>query len=237
VAHPKTLLVALREPTDPMCAHARACFAARAQVPLDNVHVHSMIEGRPAKGVLSRYDAVFFGGSGAFSVLDDIQWIRDGLTTLQEVAASGQKAWASCFGFQGLSLALGAEVRHDESLTEMGSTLLHLTDAGRADLVLGVLPDPFWAQEGHHDHVMTQPPGTTLLATGSQVRMQAFKLDGVPFYASQFHPELTVDATVARFRHYQEHYVDAGSEEVLQALQSGADTPEMGQVLARLVRL
>ncbi len=234
---PKTLLIALRDPRDAMCAHERACFAARADLPLENVHVHSMMSGRPKADHLRRYDAVFFGGSGEFSVLDDVDWIRDGMDACQEVASLGLKAWASCFGFQGLALALGAEVINDDDLTEMGSTLLSLTPEGRADPVLEPLPDPFWAQEGHHDHVMTLPPGVTLLATGEQVRLQAFKVNGVPFYASQFHPELTVDATVARFRHYQEHYVGGRSEEVLRRLQAGADTPEMGQLLARLVRM
>jgi len=237
VTSPRALLVALRDPHDPMCAHERRCFAERADLPLEHVVVHSMTTGRPDRGKLKRFDAVFFGGSGAYSVLDDIDWIHDGRDTLEEVASLGVKAWASCFGFQGLALALGAEVIHDDDLTEMGSTLLRLTEAGRADPVLEVLPSPFWAQEGHHDHVMTLPEGVDLMAVGDKVRMQAFKVHGVPFYASQFHPELTVQRTVDRFRHYQEHYIDEHAEEVLAELQSGADTPEMGQVLARLVRL
>jgi len=196
-----------------------------------------MTTGRPSRGRLRRYDAVFFGGSGAYSVLDDVSWIHDGRDALEEVASLGLKAWASCFGFQGLALALGAEVRRDDALTEMGSTRLSLTDAGRADPVMKVLPSPFWAQEGHHDHVMTLPDGVELMAVGERVRMQAFKVSGVPFYASQFHPELTVQRTVDRFRHYQEHYVDARSEEVLAQLEAGDDTPEMGDVLPRLVRL
>ena len=234
---PRALLIALRDPHDAMCAHERMCFAERADLPLENVTVHSMTAGRPTAGLMRRYDAVFFGGSGAYSVLDDVPWIRDGLDTLEEVASLGLKAYASCFGFQGLALALGAEVINDDDLTEMGSTLLRLTPDGVDDPVMGVLPSPFWAQEGHHDHVMTLPDGVDLMAIGDKVRLQGFKVHGVPFYASQFHPELTVARTVDRFRHYQEHYIDERAEEVLAELQGGADTPEMGQVLARLARL
>lgn len=234
---PRALLIALRDPHDAMCAHERMCFAERADLPLENVTVHSMTAGRPTAGLMRRYDAVFFGGSGAYSVLDDVPWIRDGLDTLEEVASLGLKAYASCFGFQGLALALGAEVINDDDLTEMGSTLLRLTPDGVDDPVMGVLPSPFWAQEGHHDHVMTLPDGVDLMAVGDKVRLQGFKVHGVPFYASQFHPELTVARTVDRFRHYQEHYIDERAEEVLAELQGGADTPEMGQVLARLARL
>jgi len=239
MALPRALLVALRDAHDPMCQHEHQCFAERAKLPLDHVHVHSMTAGRPTTAELRSFDAIFFGGSGAYSVLDDVSWIKEGLSVLLEVVELRKKAWASCFGFQGLSLAMGGRVIHDDALTEMGSTWLELTPEGEADPIVSVLPKGFWAQEGHHDHVMGLPPGVTLLATGSQVRLQAFKVDGAPFYASQFHPELTVPRTLERFRHYQAHYVDdvaQGADDMAAKLVSGQDTREMGEVLARLVR-
>jgi hypothetical protein len=39
-----------------------------------------------------------------------------------------------------------------------------------------------------------------------------------------------------RFRHYQEHYFEGDADAILRTLQSGAETPEVGDVLARLVR-
>ena len=242
MALPRALLVALRDPTDPMCEHEHRCFAERAKLPLDHVRVHSMTSGRPDRSALLAADAVFFGGSGAYSVLDDVAWIKDGMRVLLEVVELRKKAWASCFGFQGLSLAMGGEVIRDDDLMEMGSTWLDLTDAGAADPIVGVLPRGFWGQEGHHDHVMKLPAGVTLLATGTQIRNQCFRVDGTPVYASQFHPELTVPRTVERFLHYRDHYVDAngdptGADAVYTRLASGHDTPEMGEVLARLVRM
>ena len=155
----RALLVALRDPDDPMCTHEHRCFAERSGVGLDRLDVHRMPTGRPDKGLLKRYDVILFGGSGAYSVLDDVPWIRDGLSVLQDVLDLGKKAWASCFGFQGLSLAMGGVVQFDDDLTEMGATRLWLTEAGRADPILSVLPDPFWAEEGHHDHVIQMPKG------------------------------------------------------------------------------
>ena len=233
---PRALLVALRDPHDPMLAHEAQCFIERARLPADHLDVHPMAEGRPTRRQLGRYDAVFFGGSGAYSVLDDVPWIREGLSALQDVLDAGKVAWASCFGFQGLARVLGGEVVRDDTLTEMGSTRLRLTEAGRSDPVVGILPaDGFWAQEGHHDHVVTLPRGVILLATGDRVANQAFKVDGAPFYASQFHPELTVDHTVARFRHYQEHYLEDRDPSVLDELMNGLDCPEMAEVLPRLL--
>jgi GMP synthase (glutamine-hydrolysing) len=237
MSEPRALLVALRDRSDPMLDHEWRCFAERSGLPLDHLSVHCMVDGRPDRGTLLRHDAIFFGGSGAYSVLDDVSWIREALEVLQEVVALQVPSWASCFGFQGLSVALGGEVVYDESRAEMGSTRLALTAAGQADPVLSVLPEQFWAQEGHHDRVVQIPRGVTLLATGTVIAEQAFKVDGAPFYASQFHPELTVEHTLARFRHYRDQYIGDRGDDLLEQLETGEDTPEMGQVLRRLVRM
>lgn len=235
---PRALLVSLRDPHDPMARQEQRCFADRADLPLDRVDLHAMVDGRPAKDLLKRYDGVFFGGSGAYSVLDDVKWIQEGMATCVDVVELRIPAFASCFGFQGLALVLGGKVNRDDARQELGAYELDLTEAGAADPLLGVLPRRFWGQEGHHDHVDELPPGVTLLATGSRAcPNQAFKVDGAPFWASQFHPELTIPTTIERFRYYQALYSapgagDAAAEHIL----SGTDTPEMGEVLARLVR-
>jgi GMP synthase (glutamine-hydrolysing) len=221
-----------------MAAHERGCFADRSGLPLDAVDVHAMPTGRPTADQLRRYDVIFFGGSGAFSVLDDVPWIRDGLDTLREVVELRVPAWASCFGFQGLSLAMGGQVVADVDRQELGSVQLSLTAAGRADPVIGVLPATFWAQQGHHDHVDGLPAGVTLLATGTAIANQAFKVDGAPFYASQFHPELTSRTTLDRFLYYRALYSrDADGDAELARMKAGIDTPEMAKVLPSLVSL
>lgn len=232
---PRVLLVSLREPDDPMVGHEVQCFVERASLHERELDVHSMASGRPDRGRLARYDAVFFGGSGAYSVLDDVPWIRDGLATLQDVLEARIPAWASCFGFQGLALALGGTVINDESLAEMGAVRLRLTAEGLADPVLSVLPAEFWAQEGHHDHVMELPAGVTLLAVGESVLHQAFKVDGAPFYASQFHPELTGQGAGHRLHHYRAHYQgDRDFDAILAGLFLG-ETPEVADLLPRLL--
>ena len=235
---PRALLVSLRDPHDPMARQEQRCFADRARLPVGCVDVHPMADGRPDRGRLRTYDAVFFGGSGAYSVLDDVDWIRDGMRTLVDVVELRVPAWASCFGFQGLSLALGGEVVRDDARQELGAYELALTEAGTADPVIGVLPTTFWGQEGHHDHVIVLPPGVELLATGQGIRNQAFKVSGTSFYASQFHPELTIETTIERFVHYSALYSEPGTADAVVALlRSGRDTPEMAEVLARLARI
>lgn len=235
---PHALLVSLRDPGDPMATHEVRCFADRSGLPIEALTLHHMANGVPSHDELRSYDAIFFGGSGAYSVLDDVAWIKRGIALCVEVIELKIPAYASCFGFQGLALALGGEVVNDDSRTELGATPLDLTDAGAADPLFKHLPRRFWAQEGHHDHVTRLPPGVTLLATGSVSQFQAFKVDGAPFWASQFHPELTQFTTVDRFKYYQALYssdpVQAAA--TLALLESTADSPEVGDLLGRLVR-
>lgn len=236
MADPKVLLISLRDPSDPMAAQEQMCFAGRAALDRERLDLHFAPTGPPDRATLRRYDAVFFGGSGAYSVLDDVDWIRAAFGTLQDVVELRIRAWASCFGFQGLAVALGGEVVRDDDRQELGSFPITLTEAGKRDPLLGVLPERFFAQEGHHDHVTRLPPGVTLLATGQLSENQAFVVDGAPFYASQFHPELTSATTVERFMHYAALYsMGAEAEAVAAGLAAGEDTPEMGQILTRLV--
>ena len=234
---PRALLVSLREPTDPMALHEQRCFAEAARLPLEHIVMHSMVHGSPSTDFLQSHDAVFFGGSGAYSVLDDVDWIKASIDVLLAVVDQRIPSWASCFGFQGLSLARGGEVINDESKAEMGATLMTLTKTGRADPLLAELPDTFWVQEGHHDRVSRLPSGVTLIATGDFVHEQAFTVDGAPFWASQFHPELTVAKTVDRFHHYREFYLeDHDAPQRLAEIQAGQETPGVTELLARLVR-
>lgn len=232
---PKVLLVSLRDPADPMAAHEVTCFARHLGLPEHLLQVHPMPRGRPH---LEGVDLVLFGGSGAYSVLDhvEVRWIAEAIDVLVEVVERRIPAWASCFGFQGLALALGGQVTHDVSRQEMGSVWMTLTAAGQADPVFGTLPPGFWAQQGHQDHVDRLPAGVTLMAEGRNVRHQAFKVDGAPFWAAQFHPELTVQTTLDRARHYAERYMTAEQKaEVLETMGRGQDTPEVGRLLGTLL--
>lgn len=221
-----------------MAAHERQCFAEAARLPLDHVGMHFMQDGRPSRGVLTGCDGVFFGGSGAYSVLDDHPWIHDMLSGLLEAVELGVPAYASCFGFQGLAVAMGGEVVHDLDRKEMGGTVLRLTEDGATDGLFSALPANFYGQQGHEDHVVAVPRGVTLLARGQGVEAQAFKVDGVPFWASQFHPELRKRHTIERFEHYIERYLTEGHDvdAVLADLHSRKETAEVSELLARMIR-
>lgn len=230
------LLISLRDPSDLMAEQERECFAETAQHP---VELCSAVGRIVPRDVIEDRPAVFFGGSGAYSVLDKHDWIKGMLDLLVHTADAGVPAYASCFGFQGLALAMGGQVNRDDSRQELGAYEISLTPGASADPLFRSLPQRFFAQLGHHDHVDVLPPGVTLLATGENSHNQAFKVDGVPFWASQFHPELSKATTYARFLHYLDHYADdpASAARIDAEMRAMPETKAPAVLLRDLVQL
>lgn len=230
---PRDLLISLRDPTDPMAQQELRCFRDTAGLPnLEMVHASAApLDDR----LLDEARMFFFGGSGAYSVLDPHPWVRQMLDFLVRVVDRKVPAWASCFGFQGLSLALGGEVNRDDLRQELGAFPIDLTGAASDDPIFGPLPATFHAQLGHHDHVDRLPSGVTLLATGRKIHNQAFKVDNAPFWATQFHPELNKSTTSERWNYYRSHYADdeASAAAIDRAMAEAPDTLEVQTVMRR----
>jgi GMP synthase (glutamine-hydrolysing) len=230
----RDVLISLRDPHDPMSLQELRCF--RDSTGLDELEIVYAAGAPLDDRLLAESRMLFFGGSGAYSVLDQHPWVRGMLEFLCRVVDAKVPAWASCFGFQGLALALGGEVNRDDARQELGAYPIDLTEKGASDPLFGPLPRTFHAQLGHHDHVDRLPAGVTLLASGRGVRNQAFKVDDAPFWATQFHPELRKATTMERWNYYRHHYSDEKTAaEIDRAMMEAPDTPEVQTVLRRFV--
>ena len=232
----KPLLVSVRDKDDPMVQHERSCFEARAGMDLDVVFA---IERGLGEALLEERPAVFFGGSGAYSVTDSDPWIREALEFFLLVVDKKVPAYASCFAFQGLALAMGGEVSHDPAYAEMGIVPVKLSPEARQDPLFGSLPDPVAVCSGHNDHVARLPSGVTSFCIGDLVEHQAFKVDGAPFWASQFHPELTKADLMIRWNFYRDVFTTdpdeiAATDSVLNA---APETPEINGLIRALLNL
>lgn len=228
------VLVSLRDPDDPMALHEELCFQEATGI-ADLRIVHANDE--PLGGRELDADLLLFGGSGAYSVLDPFAWVKNFLDFLLRVVDADVPAWGSCFGFQGLSLAMGGEVLYRPEQTRMGGFDVMPTPAAAGDPLFAPLPAHFQAQFGHKDHVTRLPAGVTLLASDDQGRNEAFRVDGSHFWGAQFHPELTSHRTLDRFRHYQHLYDRGRGEEIVAAITASVDHPEVPRILARLVHV
>ncbi|HEX8121174.1 MAG TPA: type 1 glutamine amidotransferase [Solirubrobacteraceae bacterium] len=136
------------------------------------------------------FDAVVLYGAST-NIVDAPPWLVAETEWLRAVLDAGVPVLGVCFGAQLLAHALGAAVTR-ASEPEIGWYAVTLGAAGRADPVLGALPERFLAFQWHSWRCDV-PEGGTALAD-SRVCLQAFRAGNA--WGVQFHPEVD-DATLA----------------------------------------
>ncbi len=229
------LLLQVRNADDPMRAAEVLSFARALEVPSRQIEVFDLLAGFPGERELASCDVVLLGGAGHYSVAEQTPWLTSTLQGLQAMCLAGKPTFASCWGFQAIAAALGGRVIKNVPQAEVGTLPVSLTEDGRRDPVFGTLPSPFWAQLGHEDHVVELPEGTVWLATSEKARHQAFRLEGLPVYCTQFHPELSAADFMARLAAYP-HYVTQISGLAMEHFHDSVrDTPEAESLLRRYV--
>ncbi|MBA2954931.1 glutamine amidotransferase [Nocardioides sp. MAH-18] len=143
----------------------------------------------------------------------------------------------ACYGIGVLGTLRGGVVdrHHAEPISAREITL---TDAGRADRLLGTMPPTFDAFLGHKEAVRRLPAGAVLLASSADCPVHAFRL-GDNVYATQFHPELDIDGLVLRIDTYRHHgYFDPPEQaEALMEMARASHVEHPTRLLARFVEL
>jgi len=145
--------------------------------------------GSPPPRPLDAYDAVLvFGGAMHADQDDHHPWLREETMWLQQLLARHTPVLGVCLGVQLIARAAFAWVGRMPDGPEIGWCGVELTEAGRADPVLGALPLMFDALQWHH-YTYGLPAGAVELAR-SPACTQAFRL-GEACWGVQFHPEVT----------------------------------------------
>ncbi len=230
------MLLQVRNADDPMRHHEIECFADKLNCPEQNILVHDLISGPPSARLLAQVDATLVGGSGDYSVVAGGKWLEPALECFRELHADSKPTFASCWGFQAFSRALGGEVVTDIIRAELGTNNMLLTEAGRADPVFGPLGTPFLAQIGHQDIVDRLPVGAVRLVSSSRVENEAFVFPGKPIYGTQFHPELEREDLIRRVIAYPEYIEKISGMEMVAFTRTLSETPETAQLLTRFVQ-
>ena len=147
---------------------------------------------------------VLLGGPMAVYEQGAYPFLTEEMHLVVRALAGGIPVLGICLGAQLLAHALGADVRPGGSV-EMGWLPVTLTEAGRADPVLGPLAGPVGDVRGRvpaaeafvpfhqHGDVFDLPAGATLLAHSAMTAHQAFVAPGsggAPAYGVLFHPEV-----------------------------------------------
>ncbi|MDF1562428.1 MAG: type 1 glutamine amidotransferase [Deltaproteobacteria bacterium] len=235
----KILLLQARRADDPMREQEVGCFVAQSGIPREGYTPWNLTEGPPTLAEVRRHDAVMVGGSGDFYVSKrDLPHFEPLLELLREIVQARHPTFASCFGYQCLVEALGGKIIHDPDNLEVGTFECTLTEAGRADPLLSTLPGRFQAQMGHKDRAQVGPPGTANLASSERSPNQAFRIPDAPIWATQFHPELSGDANLARYKHYLNGYAGHLTQSEVQAtFERFRPSPEASHLLKDFVDL
>jgi GMP synthase (glutamine-hydrolysing) len=142
----------------------------------------------------------------------------------------------ACYGIGTLGTLAGGRV--DRAYGEpIGAVSIRLTEDGRNDPLVGVMPETFDAFLGHKEAVSRMPAGAVLLASSAGCPVQAFRL-GSNVYATQFHPELDIPALLRRIEVYRHHgYFDPVEVETVLARARTGVVTEPPRLLARFVEL
>lgn len=142
----------------------------------------------------------------------------------------------ACYGIGTLGRLRGGVV--DRRWAEpIGAVTVSLTGDGATDPLMVGLPGSFEVFLGHQEAVATLPSGAVLLATAPSCPVQAFRI-GHHVYATQFHPELDIDALCTRIEVYRHHgYFAPGTAETVKAAARTATVTEPTRLLARFVEL
>ncbi len=211
-------------------------FRARTGLGAAAFAVTNALTDALSPALLDGVDALLIGGAGAYSAVDTFEW-TPGLVDLCHACADRRlPLFGSCWGHQFVARAFGGTVVHDPHRAELGTHGVRLTDAGRRDPLFSTLPERFGTQMGHHDRVAELPPGAVALATNDRSPNQAYRLDDVPIYGTQFHSELDAETERSRLLAYRRHYPELAADAVFEATLAGLrDTPEADDLLRRFL--
>ncbi|TKV28603.1 glutamine amidotransferase [Arthrobacter sp. NamB2] len=157
---------------------------------------------------LADYSGIFLGGS-PFNSSDpeesksavQVRVEHELGRLLDRVVAEDFPFFGACYGVGTLGRHQGAVI--DSSFAEpIGAVEITLTEDGVADPLLADLPSSFAAYVGHKEACATLPESAVLLASSATCPVQMFRVRQ-NVYATQFHPELDVEALVGRISTYR----------------------------------
>jgi GMP synthase (glutamine-hydrolysing) len=213
---PRFLLVEAR--LDPkMQEHELNCLLRAGGLQREDFDILDVTRQPFDLAMLDKYEAVFIGGTGDFSVAQDRpEWFEGLAEWTRGLLERGKPTLGLCYGFHLMAHAVGGEVKTRPDLEETGTFEVTLTELGKSDPILDCLPEKFLAQQGHHDVVLSMPEGYLRLAESERCHWQAFRHPEKPFYGLQFHPELGRKEFLDRMIAYASSY--AATPEVFEKI-------------------
>ena len=246
----KILFVQIRK--DAMKEHEYACVLEKTGLTHDELVSFDIFERLITPADLDGFDALIVGGSGGYCVSERV--IVSEIEAIEEVIREARRRMMPilglCFGHHLIAEALGGEVKQDRERQEVGTFEFERLPSSDQDPIFSQLPNTFFVQEGHKDHVSRLPFGAVHLGQTPLSPLQAFTFPGEAIYSMQLHPELAKKDVFTRLGFYRDLYlkslidgktIDAGvtaegvsasgQTEFDEIMNRTFDTPEAEQIL------
>jgi GMP synthase (glutamine-hydrolysing) len=164
-------------------------------------------DGEPVPTALEGDALIVMGGPMGVYETDRFPHLRAELRLIDEALRRGRPTLGVCLGSQLIAAALGARV-YPSGGKEIGWYPIELSDAAKADAVLGAAPRRFTAFVWHGD-VFDLPRGAVHLASTEMTAEHAFRY-GEQVYGLLFHLEVTPVQVDAMLRAFADELAGAG---------------------------
>ena len=213
------------------------CFARSINCSVDQILPVDLLQGIPTRRELDQHPVILIGGSGHYGAVESAPWLDRTCEFLRELHERALPTFASCWGFQAMSRAMGGQVIEDPACAELGTHELQLSEDGKRDPLFGPLGEVFHGQMGHEDRVLKLPEDAILLASSQSIQYQAYRFSGKPIYCTQFHPELDQKHLLERLKVYPDYVKKISGLTLDELAKSCFDTPRTQDLLPRFVKM
>lgn len=176
----------------------------QAEIPRKNVIVSSVYQHLSLPD-LKDISSVIITGSHSM-VTDHDDWSLYLSLWLRDVKHKSIPVLGICYGHQLLAKTFGGQVDYHPKGKEIGTVRIELTEQGKNDPLLSVMPKTFLGHVTHAQSVITLPNQAHLLAKNDFEGHHAFLING-NIWGVQFHPEFNADIIRA--------YIDEQKEDLL----------------------
>lgn len=236
------LLVATRA-EDAAADEEYAAFLRFSGLPASGLVRHRLEQSPLGPVDLDAWSGIILGGSPYTTSIPAADKSAAQLRAEAEIALLLTDVLERDFPFLGACYGVGVLGQHlsgvvDDTYPEpVGPTQVRLSDEGREDPLLGVLPELFEAFVGHKEAITVLPERAVRLAGSDACPVQAFRV-GDRVYATQFHPELDVPGIQIRIDTYKHAgYFDPLTADDLKAAAAASSVVHPPRLVRRFVEL
>lgn len=169
--------------------------------------------------------------TGSHSMVTDCEpWIIAAEKYLRDISNKYIPVLGICYGHQLICQAFGGTVGYHPEGKEVGTVNIQLTEEGKKDKLLNVLPEKFLGHVTHSQTVIKLPESAIVLAQNDFEKHHAFVIYG-NIWGVQFHPEFNLGITKSYILEQEGTLIKEGYD--IESLYNSLKEHEYGKMLLK----